>query len=100
MPFLILAFDRKGVSRTRERLRDAHRAHLRAQGKKLLASGALLADDKRTVIGGLSLLATESRREAEDFAFRDPYELAGVRRVTKVIRWRQRWKDGKLSDSR
>jgi len=53
-----------------------------------MESGAILANDKSTVIGGLTLLETESRREAEKFAFDDPFEQAGIRRKTTILRWR------------
>ena len=58
MPYLILAHDHEGMEAKREEVRDAHRTHLAAQSKKLLASGALLALDGRTVIGGASLFDT------------------------------------------
>jgi len=96
MPFLIYANDYEGNEEVRENLRDAHREHIKSAGKKILASGALLADDKITVIGGVSLLDTESREEAEKFAFEDPLEKAGIREKTLVLRWRRRWLDGKF----
>ena len=79
MPFLIYANDFEGKEEVRESLRDAHREHIKSAGEKILAAGALLADDKITVIGGISLLDTESREEAEKFAFEDPLEKAGIR---------------------
>ena len=94
MAFLIYALDHEGKDERRESLREAHRAHLRSQGGKLLASGALLADDGRTVIGGLSLLDAASREEAEQFAADDPYARAGIRKTTQVLVWRKRWFDG------
>ncbi len=96
MPFLIYALDHEGKSEIRESLRQAHRDHVSKAGKKLLAAGALLADDKTTVIGGISLLDTDSRDQAEKFAYEDPYEKAGIRKQTQVIRWRRRWIDGEF----
>jgi len=96
MPFLIYAYDFEGKEKERENLRDAHREHIQSAGNKILASGALLADDKITVIGGISLLDTENREEAERFAFEDPLEKAGIRKETLVLRWRRRWLDGKF----
>ena len=61
-----------------------------------MESGAILANDKSTVIGGLTLLETESCREAEKFAFDDPFEQAGIRKKTTILRWRQRWLGGQF----
>ncbi|MCG8403528.1 MAG: YciI family protein [Firmicutes bacterium] len=72
-------------------MRDGHRQHLAAQGKKLLASGALLAEDGVTIVGGASLLDTDSREEAVRFEAEDPYAKAGIRREVRVIEWRLRW---------
>lgn len=96
MPFLIFANDYEGKEKLRESLRDAHREHIKSAGKSVLAAGALLADDKITVIGGMSLLDTESREEAEIFAFEDPFEKAGIREKTLILRWRRRWLDGEF----
>jgi uncharacterized protein YciI len=96
MPFLIYATDFEEKEKERESLRCAHRKHLKSAGNKLLASGALLADDRITIIGGISLLDTESREEAERFAFEDPLEKASIRKETLVLRWRRRWVDGKF----
>jgi uncharacterized protein YciI len=66
-------------------------------GAKLLASGALLDDSGETVIGGLSLLDTEDRAEAESFATNDPYHQAGIRESTQILKWRRRWIDGEFN---
>ncbi len=97
MPYLIYAIDHVGQEETRELLRKAHRVHLRSAGKYLLASGALLSDDKLTIIGGVSLLDTESRDEAELFANSDPYSKAGIRREINILYWRKRWWDGNFN---
>jgi uncharacterized protein YciI len=96
MPYLIYARDFADMSKQREEIRAAHRIHLQSIGNKLLASGALLADDGQTVIGGISLIDTDTddRLEAEKFAYDDPYEKAGIRKETLVLKWRKRWWDG------
>lgn len=96
MPFLIYALDKPGMHTAREKAREAHRQHLRDQGRHILAAGALLDDDGATVIGGITLLDTEDRAVAERFAYEDPYEKAGIRKQTHVLRWRQRWWSGKF----
>ena len=63
MPYLILAYDHEGMEVKREEVRDAHRTYLAAQGSKLLASGALLAVDGRTVVGGASLFDTDTTKK-------------------------------------
>jgi len=60
MPYLILAHDHEGMEAKREEVREAHRKHLAAQGRKLLASGALLAVDGKIVVGGASLIDTDN----------------------------------------
>src|SRR4051812_36198561 len=96
MPYLIYAFDHDGMDTTREMIRDDHRTHLRSVGKKLLASGALLDEDGKTVIGGMSLLDTDNYDEAARFALDDPYQQAGIRKETKIIKWRRRWWEGEF----
>ena len=72
------------MDRKRDELLEAHRAHLAAQGVKLLASGALLGDDGNHIEGGASLLDTEDFKEAVRFETQDPYAKAGIRaRVEK-----------------
>ncbi len=94
MPYLIYARDFEEMDAQREQIRDAHREHLRSIGDKLLASGALLDEDGITVIGGISLIDTEARSEAEKFAYNDPYAKAGIRDETLILKWRQRWWNG------
>ncbi|MFQ6024348.1 MAG: YciI family protein [Acidiferrobacterales bacterium] len=96
MPFLIYALDKPDMHVTRERVREAHRQHLQSQGRRILAAGALLDDDNATVIGGITLLDTEDRATAERFAYEDPYETVGIRKETRVVRWRQRWWSGEF----
>ena len=91
MPFLIVAFDHPAMEVQREAIREAHRAHLASMGGRLLASGALLADDGATIIGGTSLMDTEDEEEARRFEREDPYAKAGIRASVQVIRWRLRW---------
>ena len=96
MPYLIYAIDHDGMDDTREALRQQHRDHLASVGSKLLGSGALLDDDGEKIIGGLSILDTCDKQEAQRFADNDPYSLAGIRRQTRLVRWRRRWLDGEF----
>ena len=90
MPYLILAYDHEGMEVKREQVRDAHRTYLGAQGRKLLASGALLAVDGRTVIGGASLFDTDEYKEAARFEAEDPYAKTGIRARVEILEWRLR----------
>lgn len=96
MPYLIYALDYENMDKKREEIRNAHREHLRSVGKKLLASGALLAEDGKTVIGGISLLDTDDYEKAKRFAFNDPYQKANIRKETKILKWRKRWWEGEF----
>lgn len=94
--YLIYAIDNENMNAKREEIREKHRTHLRSMGKKLLASGALLSDDGKTVIGGISIIDTNDYAEAERFALDDPYQQAGIRKELKILRWRKRWWEGKF----
>lgn len=98
MPYLIYARDFENMDTRREEIRNEHRNHLRSIGDKLLASGALLDEDGKSIIGGISLIDTNDRIEAEKFAFDDPYEKAGIRKETLILRWRRRWWNGEFID--
>ena len=97
MPYLILAHDHEGIEAKREAMRDAHRTYLAAQGRKLLGSGALLAADGKTVIGGASLFDTDDYEEAARFEAEDPYAKAGIRARVEIVEWRLRWWLGQFS---
>ena len=84
MPYLIYAIDFPDMKQKRETVRKAHRDFLKSYGAKILASGALLDEDGQTIIGGVSLLDTNNRAEAERFAYDDPYAKAGIRAQTYI----------------
>lgn len=96
MAYLIFAIDEGGKEEIRERLRSEHREHLKSAGQRLLGSGALLNDEGTQIIGGLSILDTLDVEEANRFAFEDPYQKAGLRKETRILRWRRRWLDGEF----
>lgn len=94
MPFLILAYDHTNMHAERERVRESHRAHLASIGGRLLASGAILGEDGKTIIGGASLVDLETLEEARRFESEDPYAKAGIRKSVTVLTWRLRWWSG------
>ncbi len=95
MPYLIIAHDYENCSEIREKLRQEHRDHLRSVGKKLLASGAIL-DNEKNVIGGMSILDTENFKEAKEFADNDPYSKNNIRKTVEILNWRKRWWEGEF----
>ena len=94
MPYLIQTRDHIEINDRRETLRNEHRAHLADYGNLILASGAILADDGETIVGGMTILDTDDRAEAENFAASDPYATAGLHAHTMIVKWRKRWWDG------
>ena len=91
MTFLVLVTDRPGMEDKREIARPEHRAYLSGFGSKLLVSGALMADDNKTIVGGASLIDVAAYEDAQAFAHNDPYALAGIRDRVDILRWRLRW---------
>jgi uncharacterized protein YciI len=78
------------MDQKREELREAHRAHLRSAGEKLLGSGALLdGDNGSKIIGGLSILDTEGRIESQIFSDEDPFSVAQIPKAISIAKWRR-----------
>lgn len=101
MPFLIYAIDHPEADAQRESLKQAHRDHLKSYGAKILASGTLLGENGKTIIGGISLFDSDAHEEAKQFANDEPYARAGIRAQTQMLRWRKRCWDGRFfGDSR
>ncbi|WP_299155085.1 YciI family protein [uncultured Tateyamaria sp.] len=85
------AYDHPEKDLEREGVRHAHRDYLRSFGTRLIASGALLDQDAKTIIGGASLLDTDDFAEAQRFEAEDPYAKAGIRAHVQITQWRLRW---------
>ncbi len=94
MPYMIFFNDAEGVQEKRLGLRDAHRAHVRSFGARVLASGGLLDDDVDRADGGLIILDCETRAEAEAFVAADPFFKGGIYRDPEVRRWRKAFFNG------
>ena len=95
MPYAILTTDRKDAGGLRARTREAHIAYLDAHRAKLLAAGALTADDGTGGHGGILIVDTDDRKEAEAFAAGDPFTKAGLFEKVTVARWRKAYFDGR-----
>lgn len=93
MPFAIIFFDRQGAADTRAALRDAHIRYMEANRHRVLASGGLLRDDRTTGHGGLIILDTESRAEAEAFVRGDPFFVGGLYGDHTISVWRKAFFD-------
>src|SRR5262245_30834027 len=93
MPFAILFDDAPGAGQTRRRFREDHVAYIRANLDRILASGGLYPDDSDEGCGGLIILDTESRAEAEAFVAGDPFYRQGVFTGYRLVRWRKGFLD-------
>ena len=94
MPYAIVTKDKPDHLRVRTEARDAHVAFLDANVDKLLAAGALIEDDGSGGRGGIIILDTDDRAEAEAFIANDPFAKAGLFESVTVTRWRKAFFDG------
>jgi uncharacterized protein YciI len=97
MPYLIRTYDKAGSAALRASVRPAHLQYLLPFTAKILAAGGLLNDDGSVGEGGLIVLDTDDRTEAESLAANDPYQLAGLFERVEIVRWRKVFFDGKLN---
>ncbi len=95
MPYAILTFDKPGSLELRTRVRPVLVEYLKANAHRLLAAGALIEDDGTGGMGGVILLDTDVRAEAELFIAEDPFTKAGLFASVSVARWRKAFFDGK-----
>ena len=89
MPYAIQTKDKPDHGNLRAELRDAHLAYLNANLDKLLAAGAVIDDDGTGGHGGILIVDTDDRAEAEAFAADDPFTKAGLFESVTVTRWRK-----------
>ena len=89
MPYAILTTDKPNSAALRARVRDTHIQYLTANMHKLLAAGALTADDGTGGHGGILIVDTDERKEAEAFIAGDPFTQAGLFEKVTVSRWRK-----------
>jgi uncharacterized protein YciI len=95
MPYAIVTFDKPDHGRLRASVRERHVAYLKANVERLLAAGAMTADDGSGGTGGIILVDTDDRREAEQFIADDPFTQTGLFEKVIVTRWRKAFFDGK-----
>ena len=95
MPYAIQTVDKAGHGHVRAEVRAKHLDYLKANQHKLLAAGALINDDGTGGAGGILLVDTDERKEAERFIAEDPFTKAGLFEKVTVTRWRKAFFDGK-----
>jgi len=93
VPYVIQTVDKPGASQLRSATRPAHLEYLTACKDKLLAAGALTDDDGSGGHGGVLIIDTDDRTEAERFVAEDPFTKAGLFQKVTVTRWRKAFFD-------
>ena len=93
MPYAIQTQDKAGAAQVRAANRPAHLEYLTANQHLLLAAGALIDDDGTGGNGGILIVDTEDRREAEKFINDDPFTKAGLFEKVTITRWRKAFFD-------
>jgi uncharacterized protein YciI len=95
MPYFIETYDKPGRQSLRQRVRPAHLQYLEMNKNKLLASGAKLDDAGANASGGIYILDTDSRGDAEAFIAADPFTKAELFKRIEIARWRKAYFDFK-----
>lgn len=90
MPYVIQATDKAGSAQVRAGNRAAHFEYLIKHQEMLLAAGALTEDD-----GGVRIVDTDERKEAERFSAEDPFSKAGLFEKLTPTRWRKAFSTNK-----
>jgi uncharacterized protein len=89
MPYAILAKDKPGSAALRAELRPVHLEHLERHAAKLLAGGAVFADDGTTPVGSLIIFDSDDRGEVDRFMAADPFTQGGLFESVTVYPWRK-----------
>ena len=89
MPYAIQTVDKPNSAELRAATRAAHLEYLTANQNKLLAAGAVINDDGTGGHGGILIVDTDDRAEAERFIAEDPFTKAGLFQSVTVVRWRK-----------
>ena len=94
MPYMIRTYDKPDAAELRAAHRAAHLEYLRGYTARILAAGGFLNDDGSVGKGGMIVLDTDSRAEAEALIANDPFTLAGVFEKVEIQRWRKVFYNG------
>ena len=95
MPYAIITRDKPSSLEVRNRARAEHLEYLTRHQDKLLAAGAQTDDAGQGGYGGIIIVDTEDRAEAEAFIRDDPFTKAGLFAGIEVVRWRKAFFDKK-----
>jgi uncharacterized protein YciI len=88
--FAIWATDRPGMAAERARVREAHRARLRAgaPGGLKVVLGGPTTDESGAMNGSLLVVEAPDIAAVRDFLAGDPYVLCGVYDTVEIRPWR------------
>ncbi|MFA3900252.1 YciI family protein [Rhodococcus sp. 5A-K4] len=89
MPYFIETLDKPNSHDIRIRMRPEHLVYLEQHRHLLLASGAKLSDDGIQASGGIYIVDTDCRKEAEEFIQADPFSMGSLFTEVRIIRWRK-----------
>jgi uncharacterized protein YciI len=89
MPYAIQTRDKTGSENIRSDNRAAHLEYLTKLQNLILAGGAITDDDGTGGRGGIIIIDTDDRAEAERFVAEDPFTKAGLFEEVTVSRWRK-----------
>lgn len=93
MPYAIQAKDKAGAEKIRADNRAEHLEYLTKKQDLILAGGAVTDDDGTGGHGGIIIIDTDDRAEAERFVAEDPFTIAGLFGEVTVTRWRKAFFD-------
>jgi uncharacterized protein YciI len=95
MPYVIITKDKPDSLALRNEVRPVHLDYLVANQHLLLAAGAQIEDDGSGGHGGVIIVDTDDRDEAQAFIDNDPFTKGGLFDSISVTRWRKAFFDGK-----
>jgi uncharacterized protein YciI len=85
--YLLICRDKPGAIEIRKANRDAHLGYARESGVVAIAGPML--DEDGGMVGSLLALDVATRAEAEAFAAKDPYALAGLFASVEITAWKK-----------
>jgi uncharacterized protein len=89
MPYVIITRDKPNSLDLRNKVRAEHIEFLDRNKHRLMAAGAMIEDDGTGGRGGVIIVDTDDRKEAEEFIAADPFTKAGLFENVVVTRWRK-----------
>jgi uncharacterized protein YciI len=89
MPYAIITIDKPNSLDLRNQHRAVHLDYLTQNKDMLLAAGAKCDDQGEGGYGGIIIVDTNDRAEAEAFIRNDPFTQAGLFSSIEVVRWRK-----------